>query len=212
MKVDRARIVDEALQLLNEVGVDRLTTRALAIRLGVQQPALYWHFKSKRALLNAMNDEIQARAPGRRVPLPGEPWRAFLEMNARNFRAGLTAWRDGARVHAGTEAGPQDLDQIEAQLRHLVEAGFSPVFAMDLVIAISRYTVGCVVEEQAESVDDADRRALDEGAKAYPLTAIAVHHYRTSSPAAAFELGLRLILDGAAAVLAGGEGEADDEP
>ena len=53
MKIDRARIVDEALQLLNEIGMDEFTTRELARRLGVRQPALYWHFASKRALLDA---------------------------------------------------------------------------------------------------------------------------------------------------------------
>ena len=54
MKVDRAQIVDEALKLLNEVGIDALSTRLLADRLNVRQPALYWHFKSKRALIEAM--------------------------------------------------------------------------------------------------------------------------------------------------------------
>ncbi len=51
MKVDRTRIVEEALKLLNEVGVDALSTRLLAERLQVRQPALYWHFKNKQGLL-----------------------------------------------------------------------------------------------------------------------------------------------------------------
>jgi TetR/AcrR family tetracycline transcriptional repressor len=62
MKVDRQGIFGHALELLNEVGIDALSTRAIAQRLGVQQPALYWHFKNKRALLDAMNGEILARA------------------------------------------------------------------------------------------------------------------------------------------------------
>ena len=41
MKVDRRRIIDTALELLNEVGVDALSTRLIAQRLNVQQPALY---------------------------------------------------------------------------------------------------------------------------------------------------------------------------
>lgn len=209
MKVDRARILDEALTLLNEVGVDGLTTRTLAARLGVQQPALYWHFRNKRALLDAMNEEILARRPQRALPASSADWRAFLEANAGDFRDALTAWRDGGRVHAGTEAGPHDLDRIEAQLRFLTGAGFTPTFAMDLVIAISRYTVGCVVEEQAEGGDEASRQALEESARAYPLTGIALRHYRTSSHKAAFERGLRMLLDGAEAAL---EGMGRDEP
>ena len=61
MKLDKAQIVDEALGLLNEVGIDALSTRLLAQRLKVQQPALYWHFRNKRALLDAMNEEILRR-------------------------------------------------------------------------------------------------------------------------------------------------------
>jgi TetR/AcrR family tetracycline transcriptional repressor len=203
MKVDRARILDEALSLLNEVGVDGLTTRMLAARLGVQQPALYWHFRNKRALLDAMNEEILARRPQRALPASSADWRAFLEANAGDFRDALTAWRDGGRVHAGTEAGPHDLDRIEAQLRFLTGVGFTPTIAMDLVIAISRYTVGCVVEEQAEGGDEASRQALEESARDYPLTDIALRHYRTSSHKAAFERGLRMLLDGAEAALEG---------
>ncbi|HEY8310696.1 MAG TPA: TetR family transcriptional regulator, partial [Gemmatimonadaceae bacterium] len=36
-------IVRSALDLLNEVGLDAFTTRRLAERLGVKQPAIYWH-------------------------------------------------------------------------------------------------------------------------------------------------------------------------
>ena len=54
MPIDRDRIVEEALQLLNEVGIDKLSTRKLAERLGVQQPALYWHFKNRDDLVRAL--------------------------------------------------------------------------------------------------------------------------------------------------------------
>jgi TetR/AcrR family transcriptional regulator, tetracycline repressor protein len=43
----KAAIVQAALDLLDEAGTDGLTLRALASRLGVQAPALYWHVASK---------------------------------------------------------------------------------------------------------------------------------------------------------------------
>lgn len=208
MKIDRSRIVDAALDLLNEVGLDDFTTRALAQRLDVRQPALYWHFRSKRALLDAMNEEMLARGMIRRDPERGEDWRVYLTENARQFRGALLAWRDGARVHAGTEAGPQDLEGFEIQLRLLGEAGMSLPFAMNLLAAISRYTVGCVVEEQSEGVDAAAQQELDMAAQAHPRAAVALAHYRSSGHAAFFEAGLRLLLDGAAAQLGGSGGEA----
>lgn len=207
MKVDRQRIVEAALDLLNGVGVDALSTRLLADRLGVKQPALYWHFKNRRALLDAMNVEILARGHTRSRPLPGEDWRAFLRENARSFRRALLAYRDGARVHAGTEADPQDLDDVEAQVAFLVAAGSPVTRTMDILVAVSRYVVGCVLEEQAEpvdgSVEDSLAPELDTAAAAYPLLSQAIAHYRSSGYEALFESGLDLLVAGAEARLQG---------
>jgi TetR/AcrR family tetracycline transcriptional repressor len=203
MKVDRRRILETALELLNEVGVDALSTRAIAERLGVRQPALYWHFKSKRVLLDAMNGEILARAHAARVPRSGETWQDFLRRNGRGFRDALLTYRDGARVHAGTEAAPDDLDHVEAQMLVLVRAGFSPAQAMQLFVAVSRYVVGCVLEEQASpSAGSAEQVQLDEAARAYPVLAEAMAYYRDSGHAGLFERGLELMVRGAEAELA----------
>ncbi len=58
-KLDKGTVIAAALELLNEVGMDNLTTRKLAERLKVQQPALYWHFQNKRALLDALAEAIR---------------------------------------------------------------------------------------------------------------------------------------------------------
>src|ERR1700688_4158094 len=50
----RQGVVRTALRILDEVGLDGLTVRKLASELGVQAPALYWHFKNKQALLDEM--------------------------------------------------------------------------------------------------------------------------------------------------------------
>nr|BFE78795.1 hypothetical protein GCM10020093_013960 [Planobispora longispora] len=50
----RQIIVDAALRLLDEAGLEGLTVRRLAAELGVQSPALYWHFRTKQELLNGM--------------------------------------------------------------------------------------------------------------------------------------------------------------
>ena len=203
MKVDRRRILETALELLNEVGVDALSTRVIAERLGVRQPALYWHFKNKRALLDAMNGEILVRAHEARVPREGEAWQDFVRRNARSFRAALLSYRDGARVHAGTEAAPDDLGPVEAQALVLVRAGFTPAEAMQLFVAVSRYVVGCVLEEQASPLDGSVEQAqLDEAAKAYPILAEGIAHYRLSGHTGLFERGLNLMVRGAEAELA----------
>nr|UGK56897.1 Tn1721 family tetracycline repressor protein class A [Escherichia coli] len=110
--------------LLNEVGVDGLTTRKLAERLGVQQPALYWHFRNKRALLDALAEAMLAENHTHSVPRADDDWRSFLIGNARSFRQALLAYRDGARIHAGTRPGAPQMETADAQLRFLCEAGF----------------------------------------------------------------------------------------
>lgn len=57
-KLDKEQVIDNALVLLHEVGIDGLTTRKLAQKIGVEQPTLYWHVKNKRALLDALAETI----------------------------------------------------------------------------------------------------------------------------------------------------------
>src|SRR5438445_9330511 len=45
----REEIVDAAMTLVDEVGLDALTMRAVADRLGVYPNALYWHIGSRSA-------------------------------------------------------------------------------------------------------------------------------------------------------------------
>jgi TetR/AcrR family tetracycline transcriptional repressor len=197
MKIDRSQIVDAALTILNEVGIDGLSTRLIAQRLGVQQPALYWHFKGKQALLAAMNAEMLRRNHTRNIPLAGETWQEFLRANAGSFRSALLSWRDGARVHAGTELDLSHLDVIEAQLECLHAAGFDPEKALALQIAISRYVVGCVLEEQADVAHSGDGSALDADAENHPNLAKALSVYRAKGHKALFEAGLELLIGGA---------------
>jgi len=150
MAIERAKILDAALNLLNEVGLDQFSTRRLAEKLGVQQPALYWHFRSKSTLLDAVNHEILVRFHEHRVPRPRERWDDFTLGNARSFRRALLAVRDGARINAGTRPTDSDFADYERQLELYVEAGFTPHEALSIAISITRYVVGYVLEEQDE--------------------------------------------------------------
>lgn len=56
--ISREQAVRTALDLLDDVGLDGLTLRALAARLDVQAPALYWHFTGKQDLLDEMATQL----------------------------------------------------------------------------------------------------------------------------------------------------------
>lgn len=109
------------------------------------------------------------------------------------------AWRDGARVHAGTEVDLSHRDAIEAQLQYLLAAGFDPGRALEIQIAIGRYVVGCVLEEQADASDPPDRATLDAAAEGRPDLARALAPYRVGGHEAFFEAGLELLIGGAEA-------------
>ncbi|MDO7499044.1 TetR family transcriptional regulator, partial [Escherichia coli] len=46
-RLTREIVLRTALDMLNEEGIDSITTRKLAQRLGIKSPTLYWHFKNK---------------------------------------------------------------------------------------------------------------------------------------------------------------------
>ncbi len=90
--------------------------------------------------------------------------------NARSFRQALLAYRDGARIHAGTRPGAPQMETADAQLRFLCEAGFSAGDAVNALMTISYFTVGAVLEEQAGDSDAGERGGTVEQA---PLAAVA---------------------------------------
>ncbi|MCW2370092.1 TetR family transcriptional regulator [Sphingobium sp. B11D3D] len=100
--LDRARIVAAAFAQLEETGLDGLSMRPLASRLGVQAPALYWHVPDKSALLRMMAKEIYA---GAYAAIPASlGWRDWLIELGRALRRTFVAHRDGARLCATVSA------------------------------------------------------------------------------------------------------------
>jgi len=206
MKLQRDAVIRTALDLLDEVGIDGLSTRRLAERLGVQSPALYWHFKNKRALLDAMAAAMMEAAGMRQPVEPGADWRTWMAEDARRFRRALLSRRDGARLHAGTRPEPAEFAAVESETALLCARGLSPADALRAEIAIGRYVVGWVLEEQADAADAADRegeRMAAADLAAYPTLAEGMAAVRDADPDAAFDYGLGLLLDGIAARLAG---------
>lgn len=181
-KLNREIVVAEALDLLDEVGLDAFTTRQLAKRLGVEQPTLYWHFRTKSLLLAAMADAAMAPHKATPVPTPAYDWRDWFLENNRSFRQTLLARRDGARLHAGSRPGAGDMERIMQYLAFLVAAGLPEQEARMGLFTANRFTVGSVLEEQADAGRD---EVKDQSIGIPPID------YRF-----AFEAGLALIADG----------------
>lgn len=194
MKISRDDIVRVALQLLDETGLDKLSTRMIAERLGVQQPAIYWHLKDKRALIDAMNAEMMRSKHDYRDARPDDDWKSYLTRHSLSFRQALLSFRDGARLHAGSRGEDSDADNGERQLQFLKEQGFEPGFALRMLVTLARFTVGSVLEEQAEAAYPPANLSDEEQDR--PLLEAAFADYTSSSRDEFFTFGLEAILNG----------------
>ncbi|PWJ02630.1 TetR family transcriptional regulator [Streptomyces sp. NWU49] len=201
--LDRRRVADTALKLLNEVGLDGLTLRAIARELDVKAPALYWHFKDKRALLDEMATEMYRRMVAGAALDPDDTWRERLLKANRGLRAALLGYRDGAKVFSGSRfTGAEHAEQLEDTLRLFTAAGFSLAQAVRAFTTAYLFTLGFVTEEQgAQPLPDEHREGFDLVAErarrldAYPLTAAAGTELFTDYDRH-FEEGLALVIAG----------------
>jgi TetR/AcrR family transcriptional regulator, tetracycline repressor protein len=201
--LDRAQVVKAAIALLDEAGLAALSLRRLAQRLGVQAPALYWHFKNKQELLDTMAATIASEEVPLLPPTPRIPWDEWLAAYARLLRAAYSRHRDGALLAASTQPAPSQWRDIELRLRVLSTAGLSPADGMRALIAIGNYVTGFTLEEQLHAA------AADTGTLTYaqygeararlagfPRLAEAMREIGDPQGADAFEGGLQTILDG----------------
>ena len=207
MKLDRQRAVVAALDLLNTVGVDGLTMRALATALKVQAASLYYHFPSKQALLNDMADAIVRPAVENAVE-DGD-YRAVLPALAARFRTALLGYRDGARVFAGTYAlRPNVLHLSEAALAVLLHAGFDEVRATHATFNLFYFVLGFVIEEQAfaDQWGNAEKTVLFEEfdaatAQTHPAISRSLGAILDSDFDQRFAFGLEVYVNGLAATI-----------
>ncbi|MFD5425813.1 TetR/AcrR family transcriptional regulator C-terminal domain-containing protein [Streptomyces sp. NPDC127084] len=202
-KIDRARVADTALRLLNDVGLEGLTLRAIAKELDVKAPALYWHFKDKQALLDEMATEMLRRMAREADRPPSADWSENLTLAMRGLRAHLLRYRDGAKVYSGTHfTDTSYAAPMEAQLRALTEAGFTTTAAARAWFTAYSYTIGYVIEEQAMGPSPVngsggyDLTARAERLDGHPLAVEAGAELFAGDRAEGFEAGLAAVVAG----------------
>jgi len=206
--VTREAIVAAALELLAEGGLEGVSFRRIATRLGVSAPTLYWHVDSKRQLMDLMAEELARRDDSSYAgPRPGQPWWEWLREDARQMFTSLIATRDAPRVVAGNRPTPDSFAGIERVLAVLVGVGMTPGQAQQTLFALGAYVIGSATEWQAEAEragtqplpdpDDEAANALRARALAgQPVMLAAIAERLDSADTAAFEYGLDLLIDG----------------
>jgi TetR/AcrR family transcriptional regulator, tetracycline repressor protein len=148
--LSRERIVAAAIELLDEKGMDAITVRALAARLDVRPPTLYWHIRNKQELLDEMSTTVMRRVTTALAEIPTDGgWRADLAAYARILRSEFLLHRDGARVFSGTRvADPDVVRSKEPLFERWTAEGMTLTAADDAVDIVTSFVVGFVIEEQ----------------------------------------------------------------
>ena len=202
--LDKRQIVTEAVALLDANGLDGVTLRKLAARLGVQQPTLYWYLPNKATLITAIADAIlDQQFPEMVPPRPEEHWRDWLIDLAERLRRALLAHPDGARLISTSQLSLRMAAISELAISTLVARDVALRQARLIVMTVEHFTVGHVLEEQtgrpaAESEQDFDMAAF---AKAYPTVVAGITEYfqNDRTPDDLFRDCLDVIIKGAAA-------------
>ncbi len=153
----REHVVSAALDLLDEAGLEGLTMRALAERMGVRAASLYWHIRDKEQLLGLLAEAIVGEVP---EPASDLPWRAQLEAFATDYRRVLQSHRDAARIMLVAQPAAPRL--YERLVRSLVEAGFDGGVAVEAChLLAGTYVPAAVAEEWGTGApQDAEHREL----------------------------------------------------
>jgi AcrR family transcriptional regulator len=211
-RLTRVAVVDRALALADESGLDALTIRKLATALGVTPMALYWHFRGKEELLDALAERVWSE-----IDLPVDrtaPWteqiRALLEALIKVLRA-----HPGAPelLHSGKVQSEPALNATELTLDILRTAGFSPEDASFAARSALWTGITLVMSEPGiESLDDAERTELQrkkqvtlatQSPAKYPrLVECALPMTKCDNPEEHYKFGVDLFIGGLAAIAA----------
>ena len=121
--LSRDRIVAEAVALVDATGLDGLSMRRLAQRLGVDPMSLYNHVGDKEDLLDAMADAVVAEVD---IPARTGPWAADLRETILAARAAMLRHPWAAQVLEGRrQPGPATMRYMDTVMDVLRSGGLS---------------------------------------------------------------------------------------
>lgn len=134
----RERLVEAALELINEEGLDALSMRALADRLDVKAASLYWHIRDRRELLELLGESILDTVPSaRRRP----EWRPAVLDAATALAGRVTSQRDAARILLEVPDALARSDIFAELTRQLQAAGLQPDEAGEVALMVMVHVI-----------------------------------------------------------------------
>ncbi len=204
--LDRKQVVEEAITLLQETGLDGLSTRRLAVRLNVKSPALYWHVRNKDELLQLVADAICGQMV---LPSSKHDFRERLKTIAREYRRVLTTYRDAARLFAEQPpVGPHRMKLYDVAVKTFLDEGFPTREAIAMATLYRHYLLGMITEEMRGKGKGSrsplvpayalglELQHMEEASRDYPSLFSAAKLLTGMQPEKLFTAGLSVILNG----------------
>lgn len=209
-KLTRERVIDSALQLMDEEGLHALTMRALARKLGVEAMSLYNHVHDKEDLMDGVIERVME---GFRRPSQRDKWLEAAREAGREWRRLLKAHPPMIQLlaeHSKPMTTLAALDCVECAVEPLMRAGLTPREAADAFHAFGGYIFGFVLMETrqtfggpgGEGATPESIQALIPDIGRLPNVAAVFPHMCPSDVEEQFEFGLDLLLMGLQAKLA----------
>lgn len=206
--LSRDRVQMCALQMADSDGLDALSMRNLAARLGVKAMSLYHHVAGKEDVLDAITDLVIAEIA---LPALTGDWRVAMQTRARSAHRVMLRhpWAPLLMI-SRLNVGPGMLRYLDATIGCLITAGFSMPMVDHAINAIDSHIYGFTLQKLHFPLDPGSYALAAAAylpmlpADRYPFARALTEQVAAGSHDGLndFEFGLTLILDGLARVLA----------
>jgi len=208
--LDRRRIVETALEHIEDTGLASLTMRRLGTRLGVEAMSLYNYVPGKEELLDAVVEALidDMRADPDVIATPETGWQDFLQRLAHGVRrVALAHPKSFPLVASRPPEAPwlrpplRSLDWVETFLSGLCDSGFSDEAAVAAYRAFTSFLLGnLLLEVSTMGADIGPLDVLEDGSdtgslRGHPTVARLRSSLGEDHAAAEFEESLEELLN-----------------
>ncbi|WP_327180728.1 TetR/AcrR family transcriptional regulator [Streptomyces sp. NBC_01334] len=201
--MDAGLIVETALRLIDEVGIQALTLRMLADALNSGTATLYRHFNGKDELLALVADRILGEVQVPPEKLDGLPWREAVAVAADTLYGTLRRHPNAVSLLAAqVPVGPNGLRGRERLIALFLSHGFPVDLAARAFTAIGHYVIGFAIQQHGPGTPRPEDQVQLRGyyhsldPAAFPATTAAADELTSVPLQDEFRFGLDLLLDG----------------
>ena len=194
--LSRDRIVATAVELLDAQGVDGLTMRALADRLGSGVMSLYWHVDNKEDVFDLALDSVLDYRDAR-LAEPSD-WRDEVVHVLEDWRACMLSHPWSASLLPRRALGPSILGRLELLGQALSKAGVADADLNAAIWSLWNYVMGATITRASFEVSDDDRTAVQQRLGERHVTIERTRLLLDNDWDGAFRKGLDFLLDGLA--------------